>query len=200
MSEKDVKKDVEILLTQTMESFIVSTAQSLLERLLSYVTQSSAFIHQQRQAAQQLGSQSQSNLGSLGNQPFASPANVVSVASRTREILIHQLPILKERFSLYLGPHGATRTTLSNSIKTSLVDSIENFNALVRREYSEQDFANIPPPSPRTPTTSRVAEGNGAGVDTAASPAADQPTDPSIASSSPLIDLNQLGFGDSLLL
>jgi len=38
-TEKDLKKDMDVLLSQTMEAFIVSVARIVTEKLLSYLTQ-----------------------------------------------------------------------------------------------------------------------------------------------------------------
>jgi hypothetical protein len=120
--EKDVRKDLELLLTQTMESFIVSTTQSLLDRLLAFVTQASAHV-------------SAGPLVPLRSQSFASPTTVAAIAAYTREVLHRQLPLLQRQLHLYLATHHAVRSTLAASIKTNLVDSLDNFNSLVRREY-----------------------------------------------------------------
>lgn len=135
-SEKDLSKNIEQILKQTLQAFIFASTQLFIGPLLSFLTQARSYVN----TSTTTSSTSQSRLSS---QSFAEPSKVVSIFSDTIQTLnANSLDVLS-KISLYLGKHK-TSISIVESLKHNVTDALDSFHALIQTEYQSQDMTSLP--------------------------------------------------------
>ncbi|EGC28632.1 hypothetical protein DICPUDRAFT_85295, partial [Dictyostelium purpureum] len=124
----DSKKDLEKELKQSIESFILSTANSVIDPLLSLLTKISVFLNQ--------SIKNQTDPMLLSQQSFADPQRIKEIIEQVKEKSQTFLPDVLSKMKLYLSP--STQTLLVKPIKTNIIDGFDQINQYTKKYYTDE--------------------------------------------------------------
>jgi len=129
----DSKKDLEKELKQTIESFILSTANSTIDQLLSLLTKISVFLNQ--------CIQNQTDPKTLPQQAFADVVRIKDIVGGVKQKIQTFLPEIYEKMKLYLS--FSTQNLLMKPIRTNIIDSFDQINQYTKKYYTEEQIKSM---------------------------------------------------------
>ncbi|KAF2070398.1 hypothetical protein CYY_008284 [Polysphondylium violaceum] len=129
----DSKKDLEKELKQTIESFILSTANSTIDQLLSLLTKISVFLNQ--------CIQNQTDPKTLPQQAFADVSRIKDIVGGVKQKIISFLPEIYEKMKLYLT--FSTQNLLMKPMRTNIIDSFDQINQYTKKYYTEEQIKSM---------------------------------------------------------
>eukprot|EP01132_Coremiostelium_polycephalum_P006223 gene6223-7752_t len=129
----DSKKDLEKELKQTIESFILSTANNTIDPLLSQLTKISVFLNQ--------CTRTQTDPMTLYQQPFADPLRIKETIALVKNNIQTYLPDIISKMGLYLSP--STQNLLMKPIRTNIIDSFNQIGQYAKKYYNEEQIKSM---------------------------------------------------------
>lgn len=137
-SKVNLKKNMNNLLSKTIESFIFKVTQKTLESMFHFVTISNSIVNKGI-----LGSDGKNITKTLlCEQEFASVANVSKIIEECRNNLRTFIPSIIEKMKVYVKEESNLQMLIT-PIRKNIIEAISNFNSLIKREYRSEDVESL---------------------------------------------------------
>lgn len=139
-SKTDLRKNMEALLSQTMELFIYRVTQNVVDTLIEFVSSANSFFKANN--VERLKVSIEDTHKSLYDQEFATPQRVVALVKSFRINFDDYIPIMVKKLRLYLKDNK-NEEVLLKSIKFNIGEAVKNLNKLVEAEYKPEDIKQM---------------------------------------------------------
>ena len=153
-STKNSKRDVEKELMKSVDQFVSSHLQSLLEPLITFLAKCTAYLsvryNYNHSASPSTPPSENGKLPQikLSEQPFARPAQLKKTIDDTQKSLKDSLPSVLDLVSLYLSKDcPSSQMGLYNTLGSGIIQQVHRFYSLVERYFSEEEIekSGVPP-------------------------------------------------------
>jgi hypothetical protein len=141
----DLRVDMEQLLKETLELFIVTVTRHLIDDLLNFLTQATLFINAKKgylNRDHETSSMSNVSMKYLKDESYATPDKLNELMRKTMQSLTDQLPLIVNKLVVYIDT-AKTREAIYGAIKDNIATAFTKFNTVIAEEFSAEDRANV---------------------------------------------------------
>ncbi len=141
--ETDMRRDMEVALMESCNRFVDAVVEASTKPISSFLVKAKAF-----QDRSDIRDDDHSKSSPLLQEPFAEPVRVIEILSEAYETVLSNLTLSKEILSLWLQ-NKATESTLMNTVKRRVSDTIREMRVMLGDCYPVQNVAEFADPLER---------------------------------------------------